>query len=94
MIHHDTIIITGIIVALLCVAGWWRYRGQTVPMSATMLLMRAGGALAISMFYQGVKMGAGNLAEISRFLFMFILLATAVTAIAVLILKQGKWHGR
>ena len=94
MIPIELIIISGVIIAIPCAVVGWRFRGQNVPVSANMFIMMAGGSLAIALFYGGVRIDAGGLVEASRWLWMFILLSTAIMAISVLILKRDKWHGR
>ena len=94
MIFPELIIVVGIITTVLCTIVGWRFRGQNVPVSANMFVMMAGGSLAIALFYGGVRIDAGGLVEASRWLWMFILLSTAIMAISVLILKRDKWHGR
>ena len=93
MIQPDLIIVTGVITALLCAIVGWRYRGQNVPVSSDMFVMMTLGAAGIALFYVGVKWGAGSLTEISRWLWIFILLSTATMAVSVLVMKRDKWHG-
>ena len=93
LIPLELIIITGVITAILSAIVGWRYRGQNVPVSSNMFVMMALGAAGIALFYVGVKVDAGSLAEISRWLWIFILLSTATMAVSVLVMRRDKWHG-
>jgi len=89
MISPDLLIIAGFVTAIFGIAAWWRWRGGFAPVASEMFLVMAGGALAVALFYIGVKYGAGDLPAISRWIWLMILLSTAFMAVSVLRIRKG-----
>jgi len=101
MIGAIIIAAVSIITMALCSLVAWRWRFRIVPVGWLVFVMMAVGSLSIGAFYIGIfhalyhEHNVLALVPISRAIFLFILIATSLMAVGVLLLagNGGKRNG-
>jgi hypothetical protein len=88
------IIVVGLATSVLCLVAYMQRRGVGIVISATTFLSMALGAFSIAMFYYTVLEATVHghnlpLVFMSRLLWLFILINTAILALSAIKRKDG-----